>query len=90
MGEANVVGEAKAALTASTARTRRYRMTGDASSRHKPIVITGRRANAVLVSEDDWNATRETVYLLSVPGMRESIRESLKTSIESCSGEPGW
>jgi len=65
-------------------------MTGDASSRHEPIVITGRRANAVLVSEDDWNATRETVYLLSVPGMRESIREGLKTSTESCTGEPGW
>ena len=79
-----------AILTASKARTKLYRLIDDASSSHKPIVITGRRTNAVLVSEEDWNAIQETVYLLSVPGMRESIRKGLKTSINSCSREPGW
>ena len=79
-----------ATLTASKARTNLYRLIDDASSTHEPVVITGKRANAVLVSEDDWNAIQETVYLLSIPGMRESIRKGLKTSIKSCSKEPGW
>ena len=79
-----------AILTASKARAKLYRLIDDASSSHKPIVITGKRTNAVLVSEEDWNAIQETVYLLSVPGMRESIRKGLKTSIKSCSREPGW
>jgi prevent-host-death family protein len=79
-----------ATLTASKARTKLYRLIDDASSTHEPVVITGKRANAVLVSEDDWNAIQETVYLLSVPGMRESIRKGLKASIKSCSKEPGW
>ena len=83
-------GRLMATLTASKARTKLYRLIDDASSTHEPIVITGKRTNAVLVSEDDWNAIQETVYLLSVPGMRESIRKGLKTSVKSCSKEPGW
>ena len=79
-----------ATLTASKARTKLYRLIDDASLTHEPVVITGKRTNAVLVSEDDWNAIQETVYLLSVPGMRESIRKGLKTSIKSCSKEPVW
>ena len=79
-----------ATLTASKARTKLYRLIDDASSTHEPIVITGRRNNAVLVSEDDWNAIQETIYLLSVPGMRQSIRQGLKASIKECSKEPGW
>lgn len=79
-----------ATLSASKARTNLYRLIDDASSTHEAILITGKRANAVLVSEDDWKAIQETIYLLSVPGMRESIRQGLKTPIKKCSKEPGW
>ncbi len=79
-----------ATLTASKARTNLYRLIDDASSTHEAILITGKRANAVLVSEDDWKAIQETIYLLSVPGMRESIRQGLKTPVKECVKEPGW
>ena len=57
---------------------------------HAPIVITGKRANAVLVSEEDWQSIQETLYLLNIPGMRESIREGLATPLEECSGDLEW
>jgi antitoxin YefM len=57
---------------------------------HEPVIINGERANAVLISEDDWRAIQETVYLLSVPGMRESIREGMNTPVDQCSEDPGW
>ena len=77
-------------LTASQARAKLYKLIDEASASHKPIQITGKRGNAVLVSEDDWRAIQETLYLLSVPGMRESIREGLKTPIEECSEDLEW
>ena len=79
-----------ATLSASKARTNLYRLIDDASSSHEAILITGKRANAVLISEDDWKAIQETIYLLSIPGMRESVRQGLKTPIKECSKEPGW
>lgn len=57
---------------------------------HKPIIITGKRANAVLISEDDWESVQETLYLLSVPGMRKSVREGLDTPIGECTKELDW
>lgn len=60
------------------------------SQSHQPIVITGRDSNAVLLSEADWVSVQETLYLLSVPGMRESIREGLATPIEECEQELEW
>lgn len=77
-------------LSASEARKKLYRLLDEASESHKPIQITGKRSNAVLVSEEDWSAIQETLYLLSVPGMRESIRKGLKTPIEKCSTEIKW
>lgn len=77
-------------LTASQARAKLYKLIDEASASHTPIQITGKRGNAVLVSEDDWRAIQETLYLLSVPGMRESIREGLKTPVEECSEELEW
>lgn len=65
----------------------------ETTASHEPIQITGKGAAAVLVSEEDWRAVRETLYLLSVPGMRESIREGIKTPLNErgdCSREPGW
>ena len=77
-------------LTASQARARLYKLMDEAAASHKPIQITGKRGNAVLVSEDDWRAIQETLYLLSVPGMRESIRKGLKTPVEECSEDLDW
>jgi antitoxin YefM len=60
------------------------------SQSHQPIVIAGQGSNAVLLSEADWAAVQETLYLLSVPGMRESIREGLATPIDQCDRELEW
>ena len=79
-----------ATLSATEARTKLYRLIDQASLSHEPIVITGKRGNAVLISEDDWRSIQETMYLLSVPGMRESIREGLATPIEDCKEEIDW
>jgi len=60
------------------------------SQSHQPIVIAGQSSNAVLLSEADWISVQETLYLLSVPGMRESIKEGLATPIEECDRELKW
>ena len=77
-------------LTATEARSKLYRLIDEVTSCHEPIVITGRRGNAVLISEDDWRSIQETIYLLNIPGMRESIRKGLATPIENCSEELDW
>ncbi len=77
-------------FTATEARAKLYRLIDQAASSHEPIVITGKRANAVLISEDDWRAVQETLYLLSIPGMRESIREGLETPVEECEEDLDW
>ncbi|NJL00594.1 MAG: type II toxin-antitoxin system prevent-host-death family antitoxin [Spirulinaceae cyanobacterium RM2_2_10] len=56
----------------------------------KPVLITGEDSNAVLISEAQWRAIQETLYLLSIPGMRESIQTGLATAIEDCETELGW
>ncbi len=77
-------------LTASEARASLYRLIDETAVSHQPVVITGKRHNAVLVSADDWASIQETIYLLSVPGMRESIREGLSTPIEECGKALDW
>ncbi len=77
-------------LNATEARSKLYSLIDEATDTHQPIVITGKRGNAVLVSEDDWNAISETLHLLSVPGMREAIEEGLKQDISKCSKELEW
>ena len=77
-------------LTASEARSNLYRLIDEAAERHEPIPIAGKRNNAVLIAEEDWRAVQETLYLLSVPGMRESIRRGLKEPLEKLSDKPGW
>lgn len=79
-----------AAITASEARANLYRLIDETASSHQPLLITGKRNKAVLVSEEDWEAIQETLFLLSVPGMRESIREGMETPIDECSGELDW
>ncbi len=77
-------------IATSEARADLYNLLNETADSHEPILITGKRANGVLVSEDDWRAIQETLYLLSIPGMRESIREGLKTPMDKCAKTPGW
>ena len=77
-------------LTASKARSQLYRLLDKTASSHEPVQISGRRNSAVLISEEDWRAIQETLYLVSIPGMRESIRRGLKTPIRKCSEKLRW
>ncbi|SDG52018.1 prevent-host-death family protein [Onishia taeanensis] len=77
-------------ITATEARSNLYRLIDETAESHQPIVIMGKRNKAVLVSEEDWSAIQETIYLLSVPGMRESIREGVDTSVDECDEELDW
>jgi antitoxin YefM len=71
-------------IKATEARARLYRLLDEVAESHEPVHIAGKRAHAVLVSEDDWRAIQETLHLLSVPGMRESIRDGVATPVEKC------
>jgi prevent-host-death family protein len=77
-------------LNATEARSKLYSLIDEAAKSHKPIRITGKRANAVLLSEEDWNSINETLFLLSVPGMRESIIEGMETPLDECDKEIDW
>jgi prevent-host-death family protein len=77
-------------ITASEARANLYRLIDETAESHQPIAITGKRTNAVLLSAEDWSAIQETLYLLSVPGMRESITAGMMASTEECSKELDW
>lgn len=77
-------------LNATEARSKLYSLIDETADTHQPIVITGKRGNAVLVSEEDWNSISETLYLLSIPGMRNSIVEGKNEPISECSTELDW
>lgn len=77
-------------LNATEARTKLYALIDETSASHQPIVITGKRGNAVLLAEEDWNAISETLNLLAVPGMRESIREGMAAGLDECDQELDW
>lgn len=77
-------------LTASAARVKLYQLLDQTAASHEPVQITGKRGNAVLISEEDWRSIQETLYLLSVPGMRESIRKGLKTPVGKLSSKLRW
>jgi len=74
-------------LNASEARANLYRLIDQAAESHTPVLITGKRANAVLVSEEDWNAINETLFLLAVPSMRESIQDGMAAALGETSDE---
>ncbi len=77
-------------LTVSEARAKLYRLLDEVAESHKPAFISGKRSNGILISEEDWNAIQETLFLLSIPKMRESIKEGLETPIKDCSEELDW
>jgi prevent-host-death family protein len=77
-------------VTATEARRDLYRLVDQVQVSHEPIQITGKRGNAVLVGEDDWRAVQETLYLVSIPGMRESIIEGMATPVEELERQLDW
>ncbi|HRR40461.1 MAG TPA: type II toxin-antitoxin system Phd/YefM family antitoxin [Syntrophales bacterium] len=77
-------------LTATEARKRLYSLVDEVKESHEPIQIVGKRSSAVLISEEDWRAIQETLFLTSIPGMRESIQEGLRTPVEECDEDIGW
>jgi prevent-host-death family protein len=79
-----------AAITASEARANLYRLIDETASSHQPLLISGKRNTAVLVSAEDWEAIQETLFPLSAPGMRESIPEGMKTPDDECAGDLNW
>ena len=77
-------------LTASEARASLYRLIDQAAESHKPVTISGKRANAVLIAEEDWSAIQETLYLMAVPGMRESIKDAMAEPLAKSKGVLKW
>ena len=77
-------------LTASEARANLYRLMDQAADTHEPILITGKRSDSVLVAAEDWQAMQETLHLLSVPGMRESIHEGMAEPLDESAKELDW
>ena len=74
-------------ISAASARSDLYKVIDSALQDHEPVQITGKRGYSVLVSEADWRAIQETLHLLSIPSMRDSIREGIAEPIEECSKE---
>ena len=77
-------------LPVTQARTKLYQLLDETAESHEPIQITGKRSNAVLVSEEDWRAIQETLFLVSIPGMRDSIRKGMAEPLGKSSTKPGW
>ncbi len=77
-------------LNSTEARSNFYGLIAQVNQSHEPVTITGKKGNAVLISESDWEAINETLYLLNISGMRESIVEGMKTPVEECSQELDW
>ncbi len=77
-------------LKVTEARVNLYKLIDDTLVNHEPVVITGKRGNAVLLAEDDWNTINETLHLLSVPGMLESILEGMQESIDGAATQLNW
>ena len=77
-------------LSASEARANLYRLMDQAAESHEPILISGRRHSSVLLAAEDWAAIQETLFLLSVPGVRESIKTGMAEPVDACSKELDW
>lgn len=82
--------QATTTLPASKVRANLYNLIDEVSINHQPLLITGKRNNALLISEEDWASLQETLYLLSIPGMGESIKKGMVTPLTKCSKELDW
>jgi antitoxin YefM len=77
-------------INVTQARSQLYKLIKEVASSHEPVQISGKRGNAILISEEDWRSIQETLYLMSMSGMSESIRQGLENPVEECSEKPGW
>ena len=77
-------------LTTTQARTKLYQLIDDVNESHHPVQIVGKRSSAILVSEEDWKDIQETIYLLSVPGMKEKLERGRRTPISKCAKKLNW
>ena len=77
-------------IKVTKARSNIYKLLQEANQSHEPIQITGKESNAVLIAEEDWNAIQETLFLLTIPGMRKSILKGMKTPVDECVEELDW
>lgn len=77
-------------ITADKASEALPELLAEAATSHEPIQIISDSTSGILLSEEDWRAVQETLYLLSIPGMRESIREGMNLPLEECSEELNW
>ncbi len=77
-------------MTASDARSNLYRLIDQTNESHEPVIISGKRNNAVLISEEDWKSIQETLFLVSIPGMKESIINEMKEPLENSSRKLDW
>jgi len=77
-------------ITATEARKGLYKLLDDVAGSHEPVQITGKRGNAVLVSQEDWDSVQETLYLVSIPGMRDSILAGMATPTAELEDKLDW
>ena len=77
-------------LTATEARKRLYTLVDEVADSHEAVQISGKRHSVVLVSEEDWSAIQETLYLSAIPGMKDSIVKGLRTPVQKCEKELDW
>lgn len=77
-------------ITVTKARQNLYALVDEVAESSAPIQISGKRNSAVLIAAEDWRALQETLYLTSIPSMRESIRQGLAASVEKCHNELDW
>lgn len=77
-------------ITASQARSDIYNLIDETAQSHEPIIITGKRHNAVMVSQEDWKAIEETLYLTSIPNMAQSIQDAMKAPDSEFSETVEW
>ena len=78
------------AISVSQARTKIFKLIDEINQSHTAIIITGKKNDAVLLSLDDWNSIQETLYLNSIPNIKESIIEGLNTPLEECVENYQW
>lgn len=71
-------------LTVREARDKLYRLIDEVAEHHKPVMISGKRNNAVIIAQEDWDAIQETLYLVSIPGMKDSIQQAAAEPVEEC------
>ncbi len=77
-------------LSASAARSNLYKLIDEVKESSEPIIISGKRNNAVLVSEEDWEAIQETLYLSAIPGVKDSIIKGMKEPLSKSVKDPDW